>query len=235
VVEAILLDVEGTTTPVDFVHRTLFAYVREHVESFLREHAGDARVQADVERLRAEHTGDVGRGENPPAWVDGSTQTVVGYVHWLMDRDRKSTDLKSLQGRIWERGYAVGELRGEVYADVPAAFARWRAAGRRVAIFSSGSVLAQQLLFRHSTAGDLTSCLSAFFDTATGPKREPESYRRIAASLGVPADRLLFVSDAAEELDAAQLVGVATVLCVRTGETPASIHTVVRSLDAISL
>jgi enolase-phosphatase E1 len=235
VVEAILLDVEGTTTPVDFVHRTLFAYVREHVESFLREHAGDARVQADVERLRAEHTGDVGRGENPPAWDDGSTETVFAYVHWLMDRDRKSTGLKSLQGQIWERGYAVGELRGEVYVDVPAAFARWREAARTIAIFSSGSVLAQQLLFRHSTAGDLTPYLSAFFDTSTGPKREPESYRRIAASLGVPADRLLFVSDVAEELDAAQLVGVATVLCVRAGEAPASIHAVVESLDAIRL
>lgn len=234
-VEAILLDVEGTTTPVDFVHRTLFAYVREHVESFLREHAGDAQVQADVESLRAEHSTDVGRGENPPAWDDGSTEAVVGYVHWLMDRDRKSTGLKSLQGRIWERGYAVGELRGEVYVDVPAAFARWRAAGRRIAIFSSGSVLAQQLLFRHSTAGDLTPYLNAFFDTSTGPKREPESYRRIAASLGVPADRLLFVSDVAEELNAAQLVGVATALCVRTGEAHASIHAVVPSLDAIRL
>jgi enolase-phosphatase E1 len=235
VIEAILLDVEGTTTPVDFVHRTLFAYVRERLESFLREHAGDAPVQADLERLRAEHSTDVGRGESPPAWDDGSIEPVVAYVHWLMDRDRKSTGLKSLQGRIWERGYAGGDLRGEVYADVPAAFARWREAGRRIAIFSSGSVLAQQLLFRHSTAGDLTPYLGAFFDTSTGPKREPESYRRIAASLGVPADRLLFVSDVAEELDAAQLVGVATALCVRTGEAPASIHEVVRSLDAIRL
>ena len=232
-VEAILLDIEGTTTPVDFVHRTLFAYVREKVESFLRGHAGDAQVQADVERLRAEHTEDVGRGENPPAWVDGSTEAVVGYVNWLMDRDRKSTGLKSLQGRIWERGYAVGELRGEVYADVPAAFVRWRAAGRRIAIFSSGSVLAQQLLFRHSTAGDLTPYLSAFFDTSTGPKREPESYRRIAASLGVSNDRILFVSDVAEELDAAQVAGLATALCVRTGEPPASVHGVVRSLEVI--
>jgi enolase-phosphatase E1 len=235
VVEAILLDVEGTTTPVDFVNRTLFPYAREHVDSFLREHAGEAQVRADIERLRAEHTADVGRGENPPAWVDGSTAAVVAYIHWLMDRDRKATGLKSLQGRIWERGYAVGELRGEIYADVPVAFARWRAADLRIAIFSSGSVLAQQLLFRHSTAGDLTPYLSAFYDTSTGPKREPESYRRIAASLGVSTDRILFVSDVAEELDAAQVVGVGIALCVRTGESPLSVHPVVRSLDVIRL
>jgi enolase-phosphatase E1 len=138
-----------------------------------------------------------------------------------MDQDRKLTALKSLQGRIWAEGYAEGQLRGQVYDDVPPALARWTGAGRRVAIFSSGSVLAQKLIFGHSDHGDLTPLLSAYFDTTTGPKREAESYRRIAAALGAPAAAGLFVSDVVEELDAAREAGLATALAVRTPPGPA--------------
>ena len=131
------------------------------------------------------------RGEAVPPWVDAPPAarlaSVASYCEWLMDRDRKSTALKVLQGKIWEEGYARGELVGDVFADVPGALERWRAQHLQIGIFSSGSVLAQQLLFRHSSAGDLTRFLQWYFDTTTGAKTDSESYRRIATAMGLPA------------------------------------------------
>jgi enolase-phosphatase E1 len=151
-----------------------------------------------------------------------------------MDRDRKSTALKSVQGRIWEEGYRSGRLQGQVYPDVPRAFARWRAQGREAAIFSSGSVLAQKLLFSRSDAGDLTPYLRAYFDTATGAKGDAESYRKIARALGREPPAVLFLSDVIAELNAARAAGLQTALCVRAGAAPAPAdHPVVRSFDEV--
>jgi enolase-phosphatase E1 len=233
---AILLDIEGVTTPVDFVYQTLFPFARRHVKEFLDAHSTDEAVNADIARLREEHAAEA--GDQPPAWRDDSLEaqlaSAVAYVHWLMDRDRKSTGLKSLQGKIWEAGYRSGELRGEVYEDVSRAFARWKEQRRIIAIFSSGSVLAQQLLFAHSTAGDLTGFIQAYFDTTTGAKREAESYRRIAASLQSQPSEVLFLSDVVAELDAARLAGMQTALCVRAEPSPApGAHPVIRTFDEV--
>ncbi len=139
-----------------------------------------------------------------------------------MDRDRKSTALKALQGRIWEAGYRAGELKGkgEVYPDVGPALARWQQAGKRIAIFSSGSVQAQRNLFANTTDGDLSSFLSGYFDTTTGPKREARSYRQIAATLRQEPRDVLFISDVTAELDAARAAGMRTALCVRSAVSP---------------
>ena len=152
-----------------------------------------------------------------------------------MDRDRKSTALKALQGRIWKDGYESGALRGDVYPDVAPALARFREAGIAVAIFSSGSVLAQRLLFGHTSAGDLRPHVVAYFDTTTGAKREAASYVRIASALGRLPGEVLFVSDVVEELDAAKEAGMGVALCVRPGtpEPASSRHRVIRSLAEI--
>jgi enolase-phosphatase E1 len=152
-----------------------------------------------------------------------------------MDRDSKSAALKELQGRIWEAGYASGELVGAVFDDVPRAFARWHAAGAPVGIFSSGSVLAQQLLFRHSSAGDLTRYISSYFDTAVGRKQDATSYASIAAAAAVPALEITFISDLVTELAAARAAGMQTILSVRRGNQPqpAHDHRVVHSFDEI--
>ena len=233
---ALLLDIEGTTTPVDFVTRVLFPYAREHVRDFLIRRA--SQVRDDLALLFSEHEADERAGQSPPPWRKDSPAAVLDsaaeYVRWLMDRDRKSTALKALQGRIWEEGYQAGHLRGQVYPDVPRAFARWRAQGRDVAIFSSGSVLAQKLLFSRSEAGDLTPFLRAYFDTTTGAKGDAESYRKIARALGREPPVVLFLSDVTAELDAARAAGMATGLCVRAGEPPPSVgHAVVRSFDEV--
>jgi len=233
---ALLLDIEGTTTPVDFVTRVLFPYARERVKDFLLRRASE--VRDDLALLRSEHAADRGADPSPPPWRDGapaeSLDSAVAYVHWLMDRDRKSTALKALQGRIWEEGYQAGHLRGQVYPDVPRAFARWRAQGRDLAIFSSGSVLAQKLLFSRSEAGDLTPFLRAYFDTTTGAKVQAESYRKIARALGQAPEAVLFLSDVTAELDAARCAGMTTALCVRVGNPPPSPdHPAVRSFDEV--
>jgi enolase-phosphatase E1 len=160
----------------------------------------------------------------------------VAYLHWLMDRDRKSTGLKSLQGKIWEDGYRAGELKSEVYPDVPPALERWRGQGIDIAIFSSGSVQAQRSLFRHTMSGDLTGFIRAYFDTTTGPKNNPESYGRIASSLEHPPSCVLFISDVATELDAARMSGMRTALCSRAAESPSSAraHPVIQTFDQLT-
>jgi enolase-phosphatase E1 len=229
---AFLLDIEGTTTPLDFVMRVLFPYSRERVAEYLVRHFEESETTADIRGLRAEHEGDAAAGHDPPPWAD-APEAIATYARWLMDQDRKATALKSLQGRIWEEGFHAGQLRGVVYEDVPRAFERWRGAGRTIAIFSSGSVLAQKLLFGHTDAGDLTPFLAACFDTTTGSKREAESYRRIAAALGHDPGSILFVSDVVAELNAASGAGLATALCVRDGPLPPSAHRVIRGFDGL--
>ena len=183
-VRAILLDIEGTTTPITFVYQTLFPYARQKLKTYLEAH---------------------GRLPEYQTFVD------------LMDQDSKSTALKDLQGRIWEEGYRSGELVGSLFDDVPPALARWAKAGIGVGIFSSGSVLAQKLLFQHSIAGDLTSFLRWHFDTAIGAKADPESYRKIASAIGEASPTAVFVSDVVRELDAARAAGMQTALAIRPG------------------
>lgn len=222
-VRAILLDIEGTTTPIDFVTKTLFPYASRKLESFLRENAADTEVRALINDLRAQHEHDKRTGLKPPSWRDDSEEerlrSSAAYGQWLIARDSKCTPLKALQGKIWQRGYASRELRGEVYPDMPAAFERWKRKEKKICIYSSGSVLAQQLLFGSVAAGDLTRYISAFFDTRVGAKAEAESYRRIATAVSQEPKQFLFVSDAVKEMEAAQLAGMYALLCERAGDS----------------
>jgi len=208
-IRAILLDIEGTTTPIAFVHEVLFSYARSHLHDYLSRHFEDEGVRADVQALRADG------GE-----FSDEIESVVAHVQQLIDADRKSTGLKSLQGKIWLQGYTDGTLRAQVYPDVAPALARWRAAGLNVSIFSSGSVLAQQLLFAHTEAGDLTPLINNYFDTTVGKKGEVESYRRIAETLKLQPGEILFVSDVVNELVAAREAGMKILLSLRPGNPP---------------
>jgi enolase-phosphatase E1 len=219
-IRLILLDIEGTTTPMAFVHERLFPYARARLWTWLAAHDGMDDRRHVMELLRAEHAADRAREDSVPAWPDDARDVIdpaVAYLEWLMDRDRKSPALKRLQGLIWEDGYQAGELRGEVYADVPDAMRRWRAAGIDVAIYSSGSELAQRRLFASTVHGDLTPLISGFFDTAVGPKTAPASYQRIVAALAHAAGETLFVSDVTRELRAAAESGCQVVLGIRPG------------------
>ena len=226
---AMLLDIEGTTTPIAFVHEVLFSYARTHAKNFLSANSDSEEVQADIALLREEHAEDVRNDRNPPPLVED-------YVEWLIALDRKSTGLKSLQGTIWRKGYLEGSLKSQVYPDVAPAMERWHVAGLSINIFSSGSVLAQQLLFAHTEAGDLTQFIDHYFDTNVGKKAEAESYRRIAATLTLPANEIVFISDVVSELEAANEAGMKTLLSLRPGnpaqDSPERFKTI-RSFDEI--
>ncbi len=238
-IRGVLLDIEGTTTPIAFVHEVLFPYARSHIKAYLATHLDSAEVLADIAKLRDEHVLDTRHDPQTPALAEGSRDDLVdsltSYLQWLIDRDRKSPGLKSLQGRVWKQGYLNGTLQAPLFPDVLPALKRWRRAGLKIAIFSSGSILAQKLLFAHTQSGDVTRFIDYYFDTTSGTKSAVESYRRIAAALNFPANQLMFISDVAVELDAARAAGLHTMLCVRPGNQiqPASNHPIIHSCDEI--
>ena len=210
---AVLLDIEGTTTSISFVYDVLFPYAAARLDEHCSRSHPEPELAAALARLKAEYDKEAENAALPPF-------DAARYARRLMAEDRKSTGLKLLQGVIWEEGYRSGELRGHVYPDVPGALAAWRAAGLRLRIFSSGSVKAQKLLFGHTEHGDLTPLFEGFHDTTTGPKREAGSYAAIAADYGLPPNKILFLSDVREELDAAAASGMRTGLVVRPGNRP---------------
>lgn len=235
-----LLDIEGTTSPVSFVYDVLFPYARRRMKDYLFAYAGEPALDADLRLLAQENAIDRAAGA-PIIYLSQTLsqdpaealQSSVAYLLWLMDKDRKSTALKSIQGKIWAEGYEQRHLHSEVFPDVPAALARWHAAAR-VAIYSSGSVEAQKYLFRFTGAGDLTSLIDAYFDTHTGPKIEAASYQKIAAAMAADAATILFISDSVRELDAAREAGMTTLLSLRPGNaavSDANGHPTIHSFD----
>lgn len=224
-ITTILTDIEGTTSSIRFVKDVLFPYARERLPAFVETHADRAEVQHWLQAAAQE-----------AGFVSATRQEIVDTLIAWIDEDRKSTALKALQGMIWEDGYASGEYRAHVYAEVPARLRAWKDAGKRLYVYSSGSVPAQKLFFAHTEAGDLTALFSGYFDTETGGKRDAESYRRIAAAIGVPAGEILFLSDIVEELDAARAAGLRTTLLARAPSAcPADgAHACVGDFDAIA-
>ncbi len=234
----ILLDIEGTVSEIAFVHQVLFPYARQNVEGFLGSSSARPEVR-DVIELMAKDAG----ASHSSSWCPFPVESpegvawLVQQVHDWMDRDAKLTGLKALQGFIWESGYRDGSLRSHIFPEVPECLKRWTSSGQTVAIYSSGSRAAQKLLFAHTTAGDLTPWISAYFDTTSGGKRETTSYHTIARQLGVPESSVLFLSDIPEELAAAAGVGMSTGLVIRPGNraTDDQRHPRIHSLEEITV
>ena len=220
-IKAILTDIEGTTSAVSFVFDVLFPYARQHLPGFVRAHAEEPAVAAQLAAVRAES------GE-----ADADVERVIAILLEWIAADRKATPLKALQGMVWEQGYRAGQLKGHVYPDAVEALRAWHAAGYALNVYSSGSIQAQKLIFGCSEAGDLTPLFDAYFDTTSGGKREAASYARIAAALARPAGEILFLSDVVEAIDAAQAAGMATCGLARDGGELAG-HLTVASFAAI--
>ena len=212
--QVILLDVEGTTSSIDFVYDVLFGYAKEHVAAFLQTHLDDDEIYKITQALAQETGIDADIRDS-----NGCTQIVLAATD-LMNKDVKSTPLKALQGRIWKTGFQSGQLVSHVFDDVPSSLADWSTSGIDIRIYSSGSIDAQKLFFRHTAAGDLTTHLRGHYDTTTGPKREQESYLKISNDIGVKPEHILFLSDIGAELDAARAVGMATGATMRPGNQP---------------
>jgi enolase-phosphatase E1 len=216
VVRAVLTDIEGTTSAIAFVKDTLFPFAEAALDGFLDQREGEGDVAAIM------------------ADVPGPDRRAT-LRRWMAE-DAKVTPLKALQGLIWRSGFEDGRLRGHLWPDVPDCLRAWAAGGTALAVYSSGSVAAQKLLFRHSVAGDLEPLFSGFFDTRVGAKREAASYVAIAEALGQPAAEILFLSDVAEELDAAAASGLATCQLVRAadGTQPSGRHAEAADFPAVA-
>ena len=221
-ISAIVTDIEGTTSSISFVHDVLFPYASRELPGFVRSGHTEPEVAKLLDDVRQE------AGE-----IDATIGRVIEILlGWIKD-DRKATSLKALQGHIWRRGYENGDFTGHLYDDAVAGLRRWAAIPIRLYVYSSGSVGAQKLLFGHSDAGDLQSLFDGYFDTRIGHKREAGSYRKITTDIDLPANRILFLSDIAEELDAAAEAGMRTIQLVRQDDVIVGSHRVAQSFDEV--
>ncbi len=223
-IKAIVTDIEGTTSSLSFVKEVLFPYSQKHIAEFVRHRAQDPAVRRELEEVRRLS------GKNL-----SETEVIEQLIRWIQE-DKKITPLKSLQGMIWEDGYQKDDFKGHMYEDAVRHLRKWKEAGIRLYVFSSGSVQAQKLLFAHTEYGDLTPLFSGYFDTTIGNKREADSYRHIAEAIGTPPADILFLSDIKEELDAARAAGMHVTGLVRDGAIdPQASHRQARSFDQITL
>lgn len=225
-IEAILTDIEGTTSSISFVRDVLFPYARDALPDYLARHGGEKPVAELLQKARA--AGGV---------TDDSAEATVALLRRWIDEDRKDTSLKALQGMIWEAGYRRGDFKAHLYEDAYRKLADWHARGVPVYVYSSGSVHAQQLYFAHTDYGDLAGWFAGHFDTRTGAKQSPEAYRAIQRDIGARADTILFLSDVAAELDAAAEAGLRTLQLVREADGTAASgrHTAVASFTDIDV
>ncbi|AFC86152.1 acireductone synthase [Frateuria aurantia] len=224
-IRAVLTDIEGTTSSIDFVKDVLFPYARQHLPAYVANHGQDPEVRQWLSQAAAD-------GGLPATASDGE---IAGMLQTWIDEDRKATPLKALQGLIWAQGYRDGAYRAHLYPEVPARLRQWKQAGLDLYVYSSGSVPAQQLFFGYSEAGDLSGLFSGYFDTEIGPKREVGSYLRIAEAIQRPPAEILFLSDVTAELDAAREAGMQTAWLVRdkVEGLPVSSHEAHRHFDSI--
>ncbi|KAG2218707.1 hypothetical protein INT45_002415 [Circinella minor] len=224
--DTVVLDIEGTITPITFVKDTLFPYVSNGLDAFLDRNWGSTELDSYIELLREQAQKDVDSGMSEAVVIpkEGTPEEIKAAIKkniaWQMAADRKIGALKAFQGLMWKDGYASGELRGEIYDDVIPLLKQWKSAGKDMYIYSSGSVPAQKLIVGYSDKGDLTEYFSGYFDTSIGLKVESTSYEKIAQEIGKSPSRILFVSDNIKEIQAAKQAGYQVVISERPGNAP---------------
>ncbi|XP_078033138.1 enolase-phosphatase E1 [Augochlora pura] len=220
----ILVDIEGTTTSVSFVKDTLFPYVRENLSKYIESKWEDEEFKKDFEKLKEQAKKDEEDKVDGFVPITGDAEeekkSLVKNVLWQMDGDRKTGALKQLQGHMWREAYNSGAVKAHVYDDVPKALEAWTNDGKKVYVYSSGSVEAQKLLFGHSVHGDLLKHFSGYFDTEVGAKQETSSYKNILNKIGAEPSAIVFLTDVVKEAAAAKEAGLSAVLVEREGNAP---------------
>ena len=215
----VLLDIEGTTCPVSFVASTLFPFASSHLARFLELHQHEpviVELLAQVDEHQRNTCPPSSERQAPP-----SLASRVAYLQSLIQADIKLTALKDIQGRIWQEGYEQGQLISPLFDDVAPCLQAWHRMGMVLAVYSSGSVAAQKLLYQYSNCGDLTPLFSHWFDTHQGPKQQASSYQAICQAMATPPGTVLFLSDSPAELQAAQAAGLSVVGSDRPGNPQA--------------
>jgi enolase-phosphatase E1 len=199
VIKAIVTDIEGTTSSIQFVHEVLFPYATKKLANFIRQHRGDSAVETQLRDVADQAGLDINNTE----------QLITQLLQWIAE-DKKITALKALQGLVWEHGYRNGDYLAHIYPDALTELINWHKQGIDLYVYSSGSIHAQKLFFGFNEGGDLQYLFKNYFDTTSGPKRESESYRAIQKAIGIAAREILFLSDIVEELNAANEAGMHT-------------------------
>lgn len=222
--KAILMDIEGTTSSIDFVHKVLFPYASRELPGYVRAHRTDPQVASILDDVRRE-------ADQPDADTEMVIQVLLG---WIVE-DRKIMALKTLQGYVWKHGYENGDFTGHIYDDAVRCLRKWSDNGIALYVYSSGSVGAQKLLFGHSDAGDLCPLFSGFFDTAVGHKWQAVAYRDISQQIALPAKDVLFLSDVLQELDAAAEAGMQTIQLVRDEDVVTGPHRIAHNFHEVVL
>ena len=223
-IQAIITDIEGTTSSLAFVKEVLFPYARDHIATYIRSHEKEPLVHRSLLEAAA------------ISGTDSTTEQLIQtFIQWI-DEDKKITPLKTIQGLLWETGYREGHFKGHIYEDVVNNLKKWKSLGINIYVYSSGSVHAQKLLFGHTEYGDLNPVFTDYFDTHIGAKISADSYQKIAASIAVSPDNCLFLSDIKQELDAAHETGMHTLWLVRSGKLdPSAEHRQVATFNDINL
>lgn len=242
VIKAIVLDIEGTTCPVSFVSQTLYPYAQKKLAKTINTPNPKTTILNAIQDVIAEWKEDTDK-TSKELLIQTKSQTspgnkeVIRYLDYLIQCDRKSTALKELQGIIWEQGYANGELQSPLFEDVIPAIDHWKKQGLLVAVYSSGSIKAQQLLYSNTQSGDISDRFSKWFDTRTGSKLDASSYTKISEAFKLEPQSIIFVSDHPGECDAAQASGMQTRFCLREGNPHRKCdgHPAINSLSEIEV
>lgn len=216
----LLLDIEGTTCPFNFIVDVLFPYAEQNLEPFIDSHSQEDSItkiltKANEEWTKDKHPGSMSLLARCYKQSLTSKESTTKYLQYLMSIDQKSTALKDLQGKIWRQGYNNGTLKSTLFEEAHECIHRWKQKRLILAVYSSGSVEAQKLLYQHTQTGNLVGLFSHWFDTHTGPKKSQESYELIAKKMGTDAKNVIFISDNAEECDAAKIAGMHTLFSLR--------------------
>lgn len=236
----ILLDIEGTTCPVSFVTNTLFPYAKSELKNFLETHRNNPSINQLIKNADEEWRQD--NDEDSAILrrqLDESQRPIhlkiEAYLQLLITADKKSTALKDIQGKIWREGYTTGKISSELYEDAHESLERWHKQGFRLAVYSSGSIEAQHLLYKYTNKGDLEDLFSHWFDTHIGNKKKESSYTSIALAMNCEPENILFISDNSDECDAAINAGLLTLYSLRDGnpqQEPRD-HPVIRCLEDV--
>ena len=233
----ILLDIEGTTCPVSFVTDILFPYAKSELTNFLERHQDNPSISQLVNDAEAEWNDDKDKASISLRHdLEESKQPnylkVGAYLQLLISSDRKSTALKDVQGKIWREGYTTGNISSELFEDAHENLKKWHSKGYKLAVYSSGSVEAQRLLYKYTSKGDIENLFSHWFDTHIGNKKNQKSYTTIASAMACEPKNILFASDNREECDAAKDAGCLTLYSLREGnpQTEPGEHPVIQNL-----
>lgn len=211
--QTFLFDIEGTVVPISFVHEVLFPYSKRKLKEYLNENPLSEYL---FSRLKNEYIQD-NMNKIYTNELDFSAESITKYLSFLISIDRKSSVLKEVQGEIWRVGYESGEVQSNFFQDTVPFFESIKNKGKNIYIYSSGSILAQKLIFGYSTQGNLNPLISGYFDTGVGHKRNPDSYRKILESLAISPNEICFFTDIQEEAEAAFSIGISCFLMEREG------------------